>query len=107
MIKALEPWLRAKLETISQKGELVEAIRYALSRWRRLARFLDDGRVDSNTFKRAIRHLALNRNSAFSLPPTEVARCGAVLASLIETCRLERFSNLQSRVGFQGGANRI
>ena len=29
----LEPWLRAKLELISQKTKLAEAIRYALSRW--------------------------------------------------------------------------
>ena len=33
LIQALEPWLRAKLETISQKTKLAEAIRYALSRW--------------------------------------------------------------------------
>ena len=32
-IEALEPWLRAKLATISQKSKLAEAIRYALSRW--------------------------------------------------------------------------
>ena len=36
--EALEPWLCAKLETISQKGKLAEAIRYALSRWEGLAR---------------------------------------------------------------------
>ena len=85
MLKALEPWLQAKLETISQKGELAEATRYAPSRWRRLARFLDDGRAYSNTLARVIRHLALNRNSASSLPPKEVARCWAVLASLTGT----------------------
>ena len=46
MIEALEPWLRAKLEIISQKGKLAEAIRYALSRWEGLSRFLDDGRIE-------------------------------------------------------------
>src|SRR5690606_138126 len=45
LIQALEPWLRAKLETISQKTKLAEAIRYALSRWAGLTLFLDDGRV--------------------------------------------------------------
>ncbi len=44
LIEALEPWLRAKLEIVSQKGQLAEAIRYALSRWEGLSRFLDDGR---------------------------------------------------------------
>src|SRR3954454_14021974 len=37
-------WLRAKLGLISQKGKLADAIRYALSRWKGLTRFIDDGR---------------------------------------------------------------
>src|SRR4051812_11789979 len=32
LIGALEPWLHASLETISQKTKMAEAIRYALSR---------------------------------------------------------------------------
>lgn len=41
-------------------------MRYALTRWEGLSRFLDDGRVDldSNTVERSIRPLALNRNYA-------------------------------------------
>jgi len=41
----------------SQKTKLAEAIRYALSRWMGLTRFLDDGRaeIDSNVVERAIR----------------------------------------------------
>lgn len=35
VIQELEHWLRAKLETISQKTELAEAIRYALLALRR------------------------------------------------------------------------
>ena len=44
IIEAFEPWLTAKLGLISQKTKLAEAIRYALSRWEGLARFIDDGR---------------------------------------------------------------
>jgi transposase len=40
----LEPWLREKLGLISQKTKLAEAIRYTLSRWEGLTRFLEDGR---------------------------------------------------------------
>lgn len=66
IVEALEPWLRAKLVLVSQKSKLAEAIRYALSRWAGLSRFLDDGRVeiDSNVVERAIRPIALNRNYA-------------------------------------------
>jgi hypothetical protein len=46
--------------------KLAETIRYALSRWEGLTRFLDDGRVEigSNVVERAIRPIALNRKNA-------------------------------------------
>ena len=66
VIDDLESWLRTKLGLISQKTKLAETIRYALSRWDGLTRFLDDGRIeiDSNVVERAIRPIALNRNYA-------------------------------------------
>jgi hypothetical protein len=44
----------AKLGLISQKSKLAEAIRYTLSRWEGLTRFIDDGRIelDNNTVVR-------------------------------------------------------
>ena len=90
VIDAMEPWLRARLETISRKGKLAEAIRYALSRWEGLARFLDDGRIelDSNTVERAIRPLALSRKNSLFAGSDGGGEHWAVLASLIETCKL-------------------
>lgn len=43
-----------------------EAIRYVLSRWDGLTRFIDDGRIeiDSNVVERVIRPIALNRKNA-------------------------------------------
>ena len=86
----LEPWLRAKLALISQKSKLAEAIRYALSRWEGLCRFLDDGRIeiDSNTVERSIRPLALNRKNALFAGSDGGGDNWAVIASLIETCKL-------------------
>lgn len=90
LIDALEPWLRASLETISQKTKLAEAIRYALSRWAGLTLFLDDGRVelDNNTVERSIRPLTLNRKNALFAGSDGGAEHWAVLASLIETAKL-------------------
>jgi transposase len=64
VIDALQPRLREKLALVSQKSKLAEAIRYPLSRWAGLDRFLDDGRVevDSNVVERSIR--PLNRKNA-------------------------------------------
>jgi transposase len=37
--------VEAQLSLLPQRGKLADAVRYALSRWNRLARFLDDGRI--------------------------------------------------------------
>ncbi|HYM02569.1 MAG TPA: IS66 family transposase [Stellaceae bacterium] len=86
----LEPWLRTKLGLISQKTKLAEAIRYALSRWEGLTRFLDDGRIeiDSNIVERTIRPIALNRKNALFAGSDGGGQHWAVIASLIETCKL-------------------
>jgi transposase len=90
LIDALEPWLRAKLGLISQKGKLAEAIRYALLRWEGLTRFIDDGRIeiDNNTVERSIRPIALNRKNALFAGSDGGAEHWATIASLIETCKL-------------------
>ena len=90
IIEALHAWLKAQLERVSQKGKLAEAIRYALARWDGLSLFLDDGRVeiDSNTVERAIRPIALNRKNALFAGSDGGGEHWAVLASLIETCKL-------------------
>jgi transposase len=90
LVDALEPWLREKLALISQKTKLAEAIRYALSRWDGLTRFIDDGRIeiDSNVVERAIRPIALNRKNALFAGSDGGGENWAIVASLIETCKL-------------------
>lgn len=90
LVDELEPWLRQKLALISQKTRLAEAIRYALSRWAGLCLYLEDGRVeiDSNVVERAIRPIALNRKNALFAGSDGGAEHWAVIASLIETCKL-------------------
>jgi transposase len=90
LVEDLEPWLHAKLATLSQKTKLAEAIRYALSRWTGLTLFLDDGRIeiDNNTVERAIRPLALTRKNALFAGSDGGAEHWAILASLIETAKL-------------------
>ena len=90
VIETLEPWLRGKLALVSQKSKLAEAIRYALSRWAGLARFLDDGRIeiDNNVVERAIRPIALSRKNALFAGSDGGAGHWAVIASLVETAKL-------------------
>jgi len=90
LIETLKTWMEVKLATVSQKGNVAEAFRYALSRWDGLSRFLDDGHIeiDSNVVERAIRPLALNRKNALFAGSDGGGEHWAILASLIETCKL-------------------
>ncbi len=65
IVEALRDWLEAQLSRIPGRGALAEAIRYALSRWQGLTRFLHDGRIelDTNPVERAIRPVALGRKN--------------------------------------------
>ena len=62
----------------------------ALIRWEGLSRFIDDGRIDldSNTVERSIRPLALNRKNALFAGSDEGGDNWAVIATLIECCKL-------------------
>ncbi len=90
LVEALGAFLRAQLDRISGKTRLAEAIRYALARGEGLSRFLDDGRVelDSNVVERAIRPLALIRKNALFAGSDGGGEHWAVVASLVETCKL-------------------
>ena len=90
LVDALKTWMEAKLAVVSQKGNIAEAFRYALSRWDGLSRFLDDGHIeiDFNVVERAIRPLALNRKNALFAGSDGGGEHWAILASLIETCKL-------------------
>ena len=90
LVDAIEPWLRAKLTLISQKSKLAVAIRYALSRWDGLTLFIDDGRIelDNNIVERSIRPIALTRKNALFAGSDGGAEHWAIIASLIETCKI-------------------
>ena len=86
----LKLWLEAKLATVASRSPLAEAVRYALARWDGLTRFLGDGRIelDTNPVERSIRPIALNRKNALFAGSDEGAENWAVLATLIECCKL-------------------
>ena len=90
IIDDLHQYLAARGRQVSAKSKLGEAIRYALTRWDGLSRFIDDGRIDldSNTVERSIRPLARNRKNALFAGSDEGGDNWAVIATLIECCKL-------------------
>jgi hypothetical protein len=90
VVEGLRTWFDIQPAAVSQKSDTAEALRYAIARWPGLTRFLDDGRVevDSNIVERAIRPIALNRKNALFAGSDGCGEHWAILASLIETCKL-------------------
>jgi transposase len=90
LVDAMKAWLEQKLEIVAKRGRLGEAIRYGLRRWDGFTRFIDDGRIeiDSNIVERSIRPIALNRKNALFAGSDEGGAAWGVVASLIETCKL-------------------
>jgi hypothetical protein len=82
--------LEAQLAAVSGKSTIAGAIRYALSRWEGLTRFLDDGRIeiDSNVVERSIRPIALGRKNHLFAGSDGGGEQWAVIASLVETCKM-------------------
>jgi transposase len=90
LVDELKAWLERQLAAVSRKSTIAEAIRYGLSRWNGLVRFLDDGRIeiDSNVVERCIRPIALHRKNALFAGSDGGGEHWAIIASVIETCKL-------------------
>jgi len=89
-VTALKSFLEKQLGRVSGKSPMAAAIRYALNHWQGLTRFLDDGRIDldSNIVERSMRPQALTRKNALFAGHDDGAESWAIVASLIETCKL-------------------
>lgn len=90
LVDAMKTWLEAELNRVPPRGGVADAIRYALSRWNALCRFLDDGRIelDNNTVERAIRPIALGRKNHLFAGSDGGAARWAIVASLLATAKL-------------------
>ena len=90
VINEFELWLAVNRARISAKSPLGEALKYIAKYWDGLILFLDDGRieVDNNAVERSIRPIALNRKNALFAGHDAGAQNWAMIASLIETCKL-------------------
>lgn len=65
LLEELRTWMEKTLRGMSAKSQMAGAIRYALSRWRALVRYADDGllEIDNSAAERALRAVALGRKN--------------------------------------------
>jgi transposase len=73
LLDSLHTWLEVSLAKLSRKADTAAAIRYALSRWRALTRYVDDGQleIDNNAAERALRVVALGRKNSHDRLPCQ------------------------------------
>ncbi len=90
ILARIDAWLQHHRSRASAKSPLGEALAYIAKYRDGLGRFLTDGRVeiDSNAVERTIRPIALNRKNALFAGHDTGAENWAVIASLIETCKM-------------------
>ncbi|WP_416068708.1 IS66 family transposase (plasmid) [Rhizobium sp. ZK1] len=90
LIADMQTWLIHHRARVATKSPLGEALAYIAKYWDGLKLFLTDGRIeiDNNSVERTIRPIALNRKNALFAGHDAGAENWAMIASLIETCKL-------------------
>lgn len=90
LLDDLRHWMEKTLASLSTKSETAGAIRYALSRWRALTRYVDDGllEIDNNAAERSLRSVVMGRKNYLFLGSDSGGERAASLYSLIATAKL-------------------
>ncbi|MHC4055820.1 IS66 family transposase, partial [Bradyrhizobium sp. 25ACV] len=70
--------------------DLAVAIRYALTRWSALSRYVEDGglEIDNNAAERSLRDIAVGRKNWLFAGSNQGGHRAATIYSLIETAKL-------------------
>jgi hypothetical protein len=86
----LKRWLEEQRRRLSSKTALAKAIRYALTRWDALLRYVGDGRIgiDNNPAERSLRGIAITRKNFLFLGSEAGGERAAILYSVLETAKL-------------------
>jgi len=86
----LRRWFELTLQNLSAKSDMAGAIRYALTRWTALTRYLDDGtiEIDNNAAERALRVVALGRKNYLFAGSNRGGERAAAIYSLLGTAKL-------------------
>ena len=90
LLDSMRTWLENSLAQLAPRSQTAAAIKYALSLWDALARYLDDGRIelDNMIAERALRPVAVGRRNYLFAGSDNGGRRGAILYSLIGTAKL-------------------
>ncbi len=107
VLEELHPWLALVQTQVLEKSPMAQAIRYTLSNWEALGRYVEDGRlsIDNNAAERALRPLAVGRKNWLFFGNDHGGRTAAILMSLLMTAKAagleprEYFRDVLIRIG--------
>jgi hypothetical protein len=90
LLESLRQWFEATLSKLSRKSETTVAIRYALTRWDALTRYIKDGHIeiDNNAAERSLRGVALGRKNYLFAGSDVGGERAAAIYSLIGSAKL-------------------
>jgi len=90
LLDSLRQWFETTLSKLSRKSETTVAIRYALSRWDALTRYVEDGyiEIDNNAAERSLRGVALGRKNYLFAGSDRGGERAAAIYSLIGSAKL-------------------
>ena len=90
LLDSMRQWFETTLSKLSRKSDTTAAIRYALSRWDALARYIEDGHIeiDNNAAERSLRGVALGRKNYLFAGSDAGGERAAAIYSLIGSAKL-------------------
>ena len=100
ILEDIKNYLQTEKPKVLPKSAIGEAIDYTLSNWEALLRYTEDGEleIDNNGAERSLRPIVVGRNNWLFYGSDKGGRTGAVLSSLIASCkrlRVEPFGYLR------------
>ena len=90
LLGQLKAFLDTSLNRVSGKSALAQAIRYALSRWQALTRYVTDGRLEmsNNAAERAMKPPVLGRKNYLFCGSDAGGQRAACIYTVIETAKM-------------------
>lgn len=90
VLAEIEALLLANLHSVLPKSLLGQALHYLSSQWRKLKRYVEDGRysIDNNVQENAIRPFCVGRRNWLFADTVAGANASANLYSLLQTCQV-------------------
>lgn len=100
ILEDIKNYLQTEKPKVLPKSPMGEAIDYTLSNWEALLRYTEDGdlEIDNNSAERSLRPIVVGRNNWLFYGSDKGGRTGAVLSTLIASCkrlRIEPFAYLR------------